>query len=67
MASTLERAQRLLTVAETAERLRVSRWTIYRLVESGKLPAIKLGSGRMSPIRVSETELAEWLLGEDES
>ena len=44
MASTLERAQTLLTVAEVAERLRVSRWTVYRLVESGQLPAIKLAS-----------------------
>jgi excisionase family DNA binding protein len=67
MASTLERAQRLLTVAEVAERLRLSRWSVYRLIESGRVPAIRLGSGVMSPIRVSETELAEWLLGEDES
>jgi excisionase family DNA binding protein len=34
---------RLLHVAEVAERLRVSKMTIYRLIRSGDLPALQIG------------------------
>ena len=34
---------RFLTVAEVAEMLRVSKMTVYRLVHSGELPAIRFG------------------------
>lgn len=34
---------RLLTVAEVAEALRVSTMTIYRMVKSGQLPATRVG------------------------
>lgn len=33
----------LLTVAEVAETLRLSRMTVYRLVHSGELPAVRVG------------------------
>lgn len=64
MASTLENPQRtakLMTVAEVAQRLQVSLWTAYRKVESGEIPAVRLGTGKRSPIRVDERELDEWL------
>jgi excisionase family DNA binding protein len=32
-----------LTVAEVADMMRVSRMTVYRLVHSGDLPAIRFG------------------------
>lgn len=32
-----------LTVAEVADTMRVSRMTVYRLVHSGQLPAIRFG------------------------
>lgn len=32
-----------LTVAEVAARMRVSRMTVYRLVHSGELPAVRFG------------------------
>ncbi len=32
-----------LTVAEVAGRMRVSKMTIYRLVHSGELPAVRFG------------------------
>jgi len=32
-----------LTVAEVADMMRVSRMTVYRLVHSGELPAIRFG------------------------
>jgi excisionase family DNA binding protein len=64
VASTLEIPQtdaNLLTVAEVAARLKVSLWTTYRWIESGHLPAVRLGTGKRSPIRVDERELEEWL------
>lgn len=35
----------LLTVREVAERLRVCRATVYRMVAEGKLPAVRVSSG----------------------
>jgi excisionase family DNA binding protein len=66
MASTLQEPQatRLLTVAEVAARLRLSVWSVYRMVEREALPAIRLGTGRMSPIRIDESELERWLFEE---
>jgi excisionase family DNA binding protein len=64
MASTLDTPQRdakLLTVAEVAERLQVSLWTVYRKVESGEIPAVRLGTSKRSPVRVDPAELDEWL------
>ncbi|MBX3092212.1 MAG: helix-turn-helix domain-containing protein [Cryobacterium sp.] len=34
---------RFLTVAEVADMMRVSKMTVYRLVHSGDLPAIRFG------------------------
>lgn len=34
---------RFLTVNEVAELMRVSRMTVYRLVHSGELPAVRVG------------------------
>jgi excisionase family DNA binding protein len=34
---------RFLTVAEVAEMMRVSNMTVYRMVHSGELPAIRFG------------------------
>jgi excisionase family DNA binding protein len=42
---------RLLTVREVAERLRVSRATVYRLVAEGRIAAVRVSSGA---IRVDE-------------
>jgi excisionase family DNA binding protein len=53
-----------LTVAEVAERLQVSVWTAYRKIEAGVIPAVRLGSGKRAPIRVSEAELEWWLFEE---
>ena len=35
--------EQLLTVAEVADRLRVSTMTVYRLVKAGELPAYRVG------------------------
>jgi excisionase family DNA binding protein len=36
-------AMPFLTIAEVAERMRVSKMTVYRLVHSGELPAVRFG------------------------
>ena len=50
----------LLTVTETAERLRCSRALVYQLCESGRLPHHRLGVGR-GTIRVSELDIESYL------
>jgi excisionase family DNA binding protein len=45
---------RFLTVREVADRLRVSRATVYRLVAEGRIPAVSVSSGA---IRVHQTGL----------
>jgi excisionase family DNA binding protein len=37
---------RLLTVAEVAEKLNVSPSLVYQMVETGKLPFLRIGNGR---------------------
>ncbi len=49
----------LMTVPETAAYLRASRATVYRLIASGQLPALKVG-GRF---RIDRDELDEYVYG----
>jgi excisionase family DNA binding protein len=60
MATNLEERQRLLTVAEVAHRLGQNKFSVYRKIQAGTIPAIRLGDGR-SAIRVRESELEAWL------
>ncbi|MFC5813624.1 MULTISPECIES: helix-turn-helix domain-containing protein [Nonomuraea] len=39
----------VLTVDEAAQRLRVSRWTLYTLIRSNQLQTIKIGRRRLVP------------------
>ena len=48
---------KFLTVAEVAEIMRVSKMTVYRLVHSGELPAVRVGRS----FRVNETAVSEYL------
>ena len=48
---------RFLTVAEVAEIMRVSKMTVYRLVHSGELPAVRFGRS----YRVPETAVTDAL------
>jgi excisionase family DNA binding protein len=50
---------RLLTVTETAERLRCSRTSIYRKVATGDIPAVRLAEH--GPLRISADDLERWL------
>ena len=48
---------KFLTVAEVASVMRVSKMTVYRLVHSGELPAVRVGRS----FRVSEQDVNEYL------
>ncbi|CAN5901912.1 helix-turn-helix domain-containing protein [soil metagenome] len=50
-------AVRFLTVAEVATRMRVSKMTVYRLVHSGELEAVRVGRS----FRVPENAVDEYL------
>lgn len=49
---------RLLRVAEAAERLSVSRKTIYRMASAGKIQSVPVGTGKKKPaIRITESSV----------
>ncbi|MEY9859000.1 excisionase family DNA binding protein [Catenulispora sp. EB89] len=48
---------KFLTVAEVAQVMRVSKMTVYRLVHSGELPAVRVGRS----FRVPEQAVQEYL------
>ncbi|HEV7978287.1 helix-turn-helix domain-containing protein [Amycolatopsis sp.] len=48
-----------LTVAEVATLMRVSKMTVYRLVHSGELPAVRVGKS----FRVPEKAVHDYLEG----
>jgi excisionase family DNA binding protein len=48
---------KFLTVAEVAAMMRVSKMTVYRLVHSGELPAVRVGRS----FRVVEEDVNEYL------
>ncbi len=52
-----ESGPRLFKVADIATALRVSNMTIYRMIRSGDLPAVKIGRS----FRVTEHHLREFL------
>lgn len=49
---------RFLTVAEVADVMRVSKMTVYRLVHSGEMPAIRVGRSFRVPQDAVETYLS---------
>ncbi|HET7482017.1 MAG TPA: helix-turn-helix domain-containing protein [Actinomycetota bacterium] len=46
-----------LTVSEVARHLRVSNMTVYRLVNSGQMPAVRVGRG----YRIRENDVRRYL------
>ncbi|HLI01723.1 MAG TPA: helix-turn-helix domain-containing protein [Acidimicrobiales bacterium] len=55
--SSNESRSRFVTVAEVAAALRVSNMTVYRLVQSGQLPAVRVGRS----YRIREEDLDRYL------
>lgn len=52
-----ESRSRFVTVAEVAARLRVSNMTVYRLVQAGELPAVRIGRS----YRIREDDVDRYL------
>jgi PTS system nitrogen regulatory IIA component len=50
--------EKILTVADVAEKLQLSVSTIYKYTESQKIPSVKVGNR----IRVTEEKLAQFIL-----
>jgi excisionase family DNA binding protein len=50
---------RFLTVAEVAAVMRVSKMTVYRLVHSGELPAVRVGRSFRVPEQAVHTYLRD--------
>jgi excisionase family DNA binding protein len=53
-----------LTVPEAAKFLRVSDWSVRRLIDAGNLPAVKAGTASNSKILVSRDDLEKFLWDE---
>jgi excisionase family DNA binding protein len=51
--------KQLLRVGEAADVLAVSRWTIYRWVEEGRLEGTKIGRGSLRVFRTSLERLVQ--------
>ena len=51
--------KQLLRVGEAAQVLNVSRWTIYRWVDEGRLEATKIGKGSLRIFRESVDTLVQ--------
>ena len=51
--------KQLLRVGEAADVLAVSRWTIYRWVEEGRLEGTKIGRGSLRVFRASLDRLVQ--------
>lgn len=51
--------ERLLDVNQVAQRLNVGRTTVYRLIESGDLPASRFGTAHC--IRIRETDVTAFI------
>lgn len=54
-------APRFLTVAEVAELMRVSKMTVYRMVHSGEIPAVRVGKSFRVPEKAVEDIIASGL------
>jgi excisionase family DNA binding protein len=52
-----EARPRFVTVAEVADQLRVSNMTVYRLVQAGQLPAVRVGRS----YRIREDDVDKYL------
>jgi excisionase family DNA binding protein len=59
--STSTQVRPLLKVGEVAERLNLSESTVRRRIEMAEIPALRLGAGPQSPVRVDPAALEAWL------
>ena len=60
MAKAMDSQSRFVTVAEVAGLLRVSNMTVYRLVQAGAIPAVRVGRS----YRIREEDVDRYLAGQ---
>lgn len=48
----LDPTEETWTIDQTAEKMKVSRSTVNRMIKDGRLPATKMGSSQSSPVRI---------------
>jgi excisionase family DNA binding protein len=60
MAKSMDSHSKFVTVGEVANLLRVSNMTVYRLVQSGALPAVRVGRS----YRIREEDVDSYLAGQ---
>ncbi|MFC6712744.1 helix-turn-helix domain-containing protein [Branchiibius cervicis] len=60
---TQERHDDFMTVAEVAAIMRVSKMTVYRLVHSGELPAVRVGRSFRVPANAVDEYLRQSYMG----
>jgi excisionase family DNA binding protein len=53
--------EKLLKVAEVAERLNVGKSTVYKIIRDGELPHTRIGSDGTGPIRVRPKDLERFI------
>lgn len=58
-----QRHDDFLTVAEVAAIMRVSKMTVYRLVHSGELPAVRVGRSFRVPAHAVDEYLRQSYMG----
>ena len=59
MAEGLEGVPRFLTVAEVADAMRVSKMTVYRMIHSGQMPAVRMGRSVRVPRKAVDDLIAQ--------
>lgn len=57
MANTARVTEEYFTAIEVAKRFKVTRWTIYKLVDQGKLGAVHFGKS----LRIAESHIEKYL------
>lgn len=48
----IDTEEEMWSIEETATKMKLSRRTIIRMIEDGRLPAVKIGSSKNSPVRI---------------
>jgi hypothetical protein len=52
---------RYLTISQTCDRIKRSRWTVNRLIAAGKLVSEKKGDAKNAPVYIDEASVADYL------
>lgn len=57
---------KFMTVTEVADMMRVSRMTVYRMIHSGNLPAVRFGRSYRVPLEAVQAIVTDAATGTDD-